>query len=438
MIEDKKYYRIEGGHPLDGTVSVSGAKNAVTKQLVASLLTDEPCHIGNIPKIKEIEKVLEMLSEVGTQYEKIDNDTLRVHTPTIKNTVISQKHSGSNRIPILMLAPIFHRVGEVTVPMLGGCKIGARPVNFHTNGLEQMGAEVKVTNNQFMITGTKLHGNHIKLPFPSVGATENLIMAATLAKGRTVIHNAAVEPEIIDIILFLQKMGALIKVDVDRRIIIEGVDKLNGARHWAIPDRIEVASFAAAAVATNGRITVKNAQQEHIISFLNALRKVGGDFEVTDGGIAFFRKDNDLYPTNLETDVHPGFMTDWQQSFAVILTQAHGASVIHETVMSKRFGYTEALSKMGAQIKLHIDCLGSRSCRYRDQNHLHSCIITGPTPLQGQKITIPDLRAGFAYIIAALVAEGVSEIRGIHNVERGYARIPARLRNIGAFIEVIL
>jgi len=441
MSATNRYYRVEGGHPLEGTVRVSGAKNAITKQLVATVLTDEPCYFRDIPDITDIQVVLDMLRQIGTECDWLDRDTLRLHTPTIKNTVITQQHSGSNRIPILMLGPVMHRAGEVTVPTVGGCQIGARPVDFHLDGLRRMGAEITDTEHQFAAASTQLHGTHVKFPFPSVGATENLIMTATLAQGKTVIHNAAVEPEIIDTILFLQKMGALIKVDVNRRIIIEGVEKLHGARHTAIPDRIEVASFASAAVATDGCVRVENARQEDMISFLNHLRKVGGDFEVEDRGITFRRREKgcELLPINLQTDVHPGFMTDWQQPFAVLLTQAQGASVIHETVMSNRFGYVDALRNMGAKVQLHIDCLGSRACRYRDMNHLHSCIITGPSQLKGTQMHIPDLRAGFAYIIAALVAQPgeKSEIRGIQFLERGYTSVPARLRDLGATIEVL-
>ena len=239
--------------------------------------------------------------------------------------------------------------------------------------------------------------------------TENAIITATLAEGTTVIRNAAVEPEIIDTILFLQKMGALIRVETDRRIIIEGVPKLHGATHRPIIDRIEVASYAAAAVATNGYVTIRNAEQVHMITFLNSLRKVGGGFTVDKEGITFYRDKDVLSPIHLETDVYPGFATDWQQPFVVLLTQAQGVSVIHETVYENRFGYTQALKEMGADIELTNACLGSKRCRFVDQNHKHSCIVRGVTSLEGQAITIPDLRAGFAYVTAALVANGARQ-----------------------------
>lgn len=435
MISENKKYLIEGGRKLTGVISVAGAKNAISKQLVASILTDEPCIFTNVPRITEIDVLLEMLAEIGTISEWRDQQTLVVQTPRITCPVISQKYSGFNRIPILLLAPLLHRAKTVTVPVVGGCKIGARPVDFHIDALKAMGAEILYTDESYTARSTALRGTIIKLPYPSVGATENIIIAATLARGTTVIQNAAVEPEIIDTILFLQKMGALICVDTDRRIIIEGVQKLSGATHHTIIDRIEAASFAAAAVASDGRVTIRHAQQEHLITFLNELYKVGGGFTANSEGITFFRK-SELRAAHIETDVHPGFATDWQQPFVVLLTQAQGVSVFHETVYENRFGYTNTLKEMGATIDLATACLGSKPCRFRHLDHQHSCIVKGATPLKGKPIDIPDLRAGFAYLIAGLIAEGTTEITGIRYIERGYANVPDKLRSIGANIEV--
>src|SRR3954465_2482204 len=360
----EKVYSIEGGRPIEGTIAIGGAKNAISKQLIASLLTDQPCVFTNVPRISEIEVLLDMLSEVGTKYEWVDHNTLNVQTPTIVNPAVSQKHSGVNRIPILLLAPLLHRAGEVTVPVVGGCRIGARPVDFHIDALRSMGAEIEYGAERYIARCSRLRGKTIQLPYPSVGATENIIIAGVLAQGTTVIQNAAVEPEIIDTILFLQKMGALIRVDVDRRIIIEGVRRLSGATHHTVTDRVEVASFAAATVACGGRSKIWHAQQEHIIAFLNDLRKVGGGFEVERDAITFFRQAERLRATHIETDVHPGFVTDFQQPFVVLLTQSEGVSVIHETVYENRFGYTRTLQEMGASIDLASACLGSKPCRF--------------------------------------------------------------------------
>src|SRR5436190_4711481 len=432
----EKIYRIEGGCPLNGEVRVGGAKNAIGKQLVASLLTEEPCTFTNVPRITEIEAILNMLGEVGTVAEWKDEQTLLVQTPRITSTTVGTRYSGYNRIPILLLAPLLHRAREVRVPVVGGCRIGARPVDFHISALEAMGAEIEYGAESYLAKSSGLQGQTVHLPYPSVGATENILIAASLAKGTTVVQNAAVEPEIIDTILLLQKMGALIRVDVDRRIIIEGVTRLRGATHHTLTDRIEVASFAAATVACGGRSKVWHAQQEHIIAFLNELRKVGGGFEVERDAITFFRQAERLRATHVETDVHPGFVTDFQQPFVVLLTQSEGVSVIHETVYENRFGYTRTLQDMGASIDLASACLGSKPCRFAHHDHLHSCIVRGPMPLKARAIEIPDLRAGFAYLIAAMVADGISEVSGIRYVERGYAAVPEKLRALGVNIEV--
>jgi len=433
---DDHRYRIVGGRPLSGRVTVMGAKNAVTKQLVASLLSDEPSILTNVPRTREIQTVLDMISELGSYIEWTDERTLRLTTPEIVNPALNERYSGVNRIPILMIGPLLHRVGKASVPLPGGCRIGKRPIDFHLAGLRRMGAEVVEHPRSVDVTTAGLVGAHIELPFPSVGATENLLLAAVKAKGTTIIHNAAVEPEVMDLIHFLQQMGALVDVQVDRTIIVEGVDYLRGARHTPISDRIEVASYAAAAVATGGRIEIVGARQEHIVTYLNYLRKIGADFDVTDRGLAFYRSTR-LKAQHVETDVHPGFMTDWQQPLIVLLTQAQGASVVHETIYEDRFGYTAQLNAMGANIALSTACLGGRSCRFASKDFQHSAIVMGPTKLHGGLLEIPDLRAGFAYVMAALIAEGPSEVRGTRFLERGYENLAENLRSIGANIEVL-
>lgn len=430
-------YIVEGGRRLEGTIAIQSAKNAISKQLVASVLTNEPCILENVPRITEVDGVLAMLGELGTAYEWLDESTLLVQTPDIEGAIVPLEYSGFNRIPILMLGPLVHRAGSVTVPVVGGDDIGSRPVDFHTAALKDMGVEIISDGNSYTARSNQIIGTMIELPYPSVGATENVLLTATLAKGTTVIKNAAIEPEIIDTILFLQKMGAQIRVDVDRKIVIEGVEKLHGARHRPIADRIEAASYAALALATDGNITIRNAQQQHMITFLNALRKVGGGFKVTDDGIAFFRESDTLKPIHIETDVHPGYMTDWQQPFVVMLTQAEGVSIVHETVYENRFGYTQALCEMGATIDLTSACLGSKICRYKDRDHLHSAIIRGKTPLHGINVEIPDLRAGFAYLIAGLVADDETVLSNTHYMERGYAHLADKLAAIGARLKVV-
>jgi UDP-N-acetylglucosamine 1-carboxyvinyltransferase len=277
-------------------------------------------------------------------------------------------------------------------------------------------------------------GNKIRLDYPSVGATEQVILAAACAEGVTELSNAAIEPEIMDLIMVLQKMGATISVDIDRRITILGRKRLRGFDHYAIPDRLEAASWASAAIATNGRIFVRNARQVDMMTFLNKYRQIGGDFRASEEGIEFMRAERTerLRSTALETDVYPGFSTDYQQPFVIALTQASGVSIVHETVYEQRFGYIEALNRMGAQIQLYRECLGPLPCRFGQRNHKHSAVIVGPTPLHGAVIDIPDLRAGFSYVIAALVAEGRSTLLNTHYVERGYENLTGKLLALGA------
>jgi UDP-N-acetylglucosamine 1-carboxyvinyltransferase len=428
-------YRIEGGTPLRGTIRASGAKNAATKQIVASLLTDDEVILENVPRIGDVSITVDMCRALGAEID-VDGETIRAGASTVHSGDVPVAFSGLNRIPVLMVGPLLHRYGKVSVPLVGGDAIGTRPIDFHMEALRRLGASVTLEGGVWRAEAKRLHGALIDLPYPSVGATESALLSSVLAEGTTVIKNAAVEPEILDLILLLQKMGALITVEVDRSIIVEGVTRLRGARHRIIADRIEVASFAAAAVATNGDVMIEDAEQETLMTFLNALRRVGGEFEITARGIRFFRG-GELRGTTLETDVHPGFATDWQQPFVVLLTQARGLSVVHETVHERRFGYTAELRAMGATIEVYTACLGGRPCRYRYGDHPHSCLIQGPTPLRGTSMAIPDLRAGFSYLLAAVVASGPSVIDGAHYVERGYSDIPGKITQLGGRISVL-
>lgn len=432
-------FLVRGGKPLSGTVRVSGTKNLISKVMVASMLSDAPSTFTNAPiRLGEVDITGDIAKSLGTEITMSPeaNGTLTIHTPSFATTVVPERFAGLNRIPILMLGPMLHRTGSASVPMPGGDKIGVRPVNYHINALEQMGAKIEFANNYFHCTADKLSGTHIILPFPSVGATENIIMSAVLARGTTIIDNAAVEPEIVELMRYLQKMGAIINLETNRRIIIDGVDRLKGAQQRIMPDRIEAASFACAAIATKGDIFIEGALQSTMMTFLNTIRRAGADFEVIDGGIRFFYKDR-LKPLAIETDVHPGFMTDWQQPWVLLMTQAHGMSVVHETVYENRFGYTQELVKMGAQIQLYKSCLGGNPCRFKTLVHPHSAVILGPTKLKGSRIVIPDLRAGFVYLIAASLAEGESITTGIHHVERGYEHIQKKLAGLGVDIERI-
>ncbi|MBI2037067.1 MAG: UDP-N-acetylglucosamine 1-carboxyvinyltransferase [Candidatus Liptonbacteria bacterium] len=423
---------VRGGKPLRGEIELMGAKNEATKVLVASLLTDEPCTFEHFPRIGDAAITADLCRAIGSEI-KDEGGALTIRTKEIGASHIPSQ-SRKNRIPILTLGPLLARTGEARVPVLGGDKIGPRPVDIHLDALRAMGAEITEDEAGYRAEAPHgLRGANIAFRLPSVGATENTILAAVLAKGRTVIRNAAIEPEIIDLVGMLQKMGAIIEIGANRTIYIDGVPRLSGVRHRIIPDRNEAVSFACLAILSGGEVLVRGAIQEHLMTFLNAVRRVGAEYEVREDGIVFSRR-NDLRGIEFETDTHPGFMTDWQQPFAVLLTAARGTSVIHETVYEDRFGYTEDLNSMGADIKVFSKCLGELPCRFQGHGFAHSAIIHGPTPLRSATLSVRDLRSGIAHIIAALSAEGESVIEGVEEIDRGYERIDERLRELGADI----
>lgn len=424
---------IEGGRKLRGEVTLAGAKAEAPKLMIASLLTDELVRLDNFPKIGDTDITRELCEKVGSSVF-VGKGSATLKTPSIKTSRVLEL-SRRNRIPILALGPLLARTGEAEVPILGGDKIGPRPVDLHIQALRALGAEIGVTASSYHARAPQgLRGASIEFAFPSVGATESAILAAVLAKGKTVLKNVALEPEIVGLVKMLQKMGAIIELAPPRTITIEGVERLRGTRHRILPDRNEAVSFACLSIATGGDILVRGAVQEHLITFLNAVRRIGADYEVLPEGIRFRRK-NGLRATDIETETHPGFMTDWQQPFAVLLTQADGVSTIHETIYEDRFGYTADLNSMGASIETSDVCPSGRTCRFKGKGFKHRAIIHGLTPLRGGKLTVRDLRSGMVDVIAALVAEEESVIEGVEEIDRGYEHIDERLRKLGAKIE---
>ncbi len=432
--------RVVGGTPLTGEISVRGAKNFVSKAMVAALLTSDTSVLRNVPLIRDVDVVTDLLRLHGVE---VDYDQEaghlaiapgEIHLP--EDPVEMDRLAGSSRIPILFAGPLLHNLGEAFIPDLGGCHIGDRPVDFHMRVLEDFGAKrTQAEGGMHLVAPKGLTAKPVRLPYPSVGATEQTLLTAVMAKGITELSNAATEPEIMDLIAVLQKMGAIISVDTDRTIRIEGVDRLTGYAHTALPDRIEAGSWASAALATHGDIFVHGAEQQAMMSFLNAFRKIGGAFEVRDEGIRFWHPGGDLNSISLQTDVHPGVMTDWQQPLVVALTQASGISIIHETVYENRFGFTEALVEMGAHIQTYRECLGGLPCRFGQRNFYHSAVVQGPTPLHAADIEVPDLRGGFSHLIAALAADGTSVVSGIDIIDRGYEHFMQKLRCLGANVE---
>lgn len=427
---------VDGGNPLRGEITVRGAKNFVSKAMVAALLGETPSELRNVPQIRDVAVVTGLLELHGVRVDAdAEAGVLRLDPTDVEQAHVADidAHAGSSRIPILFCGPLLHRLGEAFIPDLGGCRIGDRPINYHLDILRQFGAVVDKTDNGIHIRAPRrLQGTKIALPYPSVGATEQLLLTAVRAEGITELSNAAIEPEIMDLINVLQKMGAIISVATDRVIRIEGVDRLVGFQHTALADRIEAASWASAALATGGDVYVRGATQPEMTTFLNTFRKVGGEFTIDDDGIRFFHPGGDLNSIQLETDVHPGFMTDWQQPLVVALTQARGLSIVHETVYENRFGFVDALLGMGATIQVYKECLGGRPCRFGQRNFYHSAVISGPTPLSAADIEVPDLRGGFSHLIAALTAKGQSSVRGISLIDRGYERFTEKLEALGA------
>ncbi|HUF32681.1 MAG TPA: UDP-N-acetylglucosamine 1-carboxyvinyltransferase [Acidimicrobiales bacterium] len=412
-------WRIDPVGPLTGEVVVRGSKNGVTKHMVAAVMGDTPSTIRNCPQIGEIDITAGMLGDLGCEVE-VDGDTVTVAGSAISSGRVPLSYGGLNRIPILLVGPLLHRMGEAFVPFVGGDRIGTRPVDFHMSTLRAMGAEVDVTPDGLEAKASRLHGARIRLPFPSVGATETVLLSAALAEGRTVVENCALEPEVIELALFLQRMGARIELRPDRRFVIEGVERLQGADHHLDGDRIEAFSYLAAGLVTGGRVTVRGCGQERLVTAISTLQRMGARFDITDETVSV--EADSLRPAVVQTDTHPGFMTDWQSPLVVLFTRCAGMSVVHESVYEDRFPYVGALQQMGAEIELFDVCLGGRDCRFNESNAMHSAVIRGVTQLRGAEITVPDIRGGFAYVIAAAVAEGSSVLHDVHHLERGYHR----------------
>jgi UDP-N-acetylglucosamine 1-carboxyvinyltransferase len=428
-------WHITPNGPLVGEVQVSGSKNAVTKHMVAAILGSEPSTITNAPDVGDVGITADILTSLGVGVA-IDGDCITIDPVDTPGADVALEFTGLNRIPILLLGPLLNRNHEAFVPLVGGDRIGRRPVDFHIDALETMGAEIVVSDDGIRAKADHLRGAQITLPYPSVGATESVLLAAVLAEGRTVLRNAAVEPEVTELALFLQRMGARIGFKPDRRIVIEGVDRLHGAEARLQGDRLEAFSYLVAGLMTGGEVRVGGCAQDRLVTAIDTLQKMGARFEITDDHIQA-SADAGLKPAAVQTDTHPGFMTDWQPPLIVLMTQADGMSVLHETVYEDRLGYVESLTQMGGEIELFDTCLGGPACRFHDTNAKHSAVVRGVSKLQGAEVTIPDVRAGFSSVIAAAVADGPSTLHGIHHLERGYNRPFETLESLGLKLERI-
>ncbi len=406
-----------------------GSKNAVTKHMVAALLGDGPSTISNVPEVGDVDITAGILTAIGATVER-EGDSITVDPPAAALPSVPLRFSGLNRIPVLLLGPLLHLTGEAFVPRVGGDQLGGRPVNFHVELLRALGAEVEVTSEGIAARCTRLRGAIIELPYPSVGATESALLSSALAEGKSVIRNAANEPEVLELALFLQRMGARIELQPDRRIVIEGVPRLRGARTRLQGDRNEAFSYLVAGLITGGEVRVVGCRQDRLVTAITTLMRMGASVVVDEVAMTASAP-NGLRAAAVQTDVHPGFMTDWQTPLMVLFTQAEGMSVLHETVYEDRFVYVPALQKMGGEIELFTTCLGGSACRFHETSYLHSAVVRGVSKLRGAEVEIPDVRAGFSSVIAAAAAEGPSVLRGVHHLERGYHRPADQLRALG-------
>ena len=412
---------LQGGKKLAGEVTVSGAKNAALPILISSLLTDEPCTYQAVPHLADIRTTLKLLSGLGEKVEQRDwldgADHLTLHADRIGKFEASYDLVKTMRASFLVLGPLVARFGRARVSTPGGCAIGARPINLHLKGLEALGAKIEQAHGYVEAIASQLRGAKIYLDLPSVGATENLMMAATLADGTTFIENAAKEPEIEDLANVLNEMGANVKGAGSDIIQIEGVKELRGTSHRIIPDRIEAGSFLIAAALTGGDVLVRGARAEHLAAFLIKLKESGVTVTVEESGLRV-NGNGKFQSVDVTTLPHPGFPTDLQAQMMVLMAVADGVSVITETIFENRFMHAQELDRMGAQIKLE----GSRA------------VVRGVSELSGAPVMASDLRASVALVLAGLVASGTTEVSRVYHLDRGYEQIERKLTSLGAQI----
>lgn len=411
-----KTLEIKGGKPLTGSVRVSGAKNSAVALIPASLLSDGEVTICNVPDITDTDSLAEMLEFLGVKIKRA-SESIVIDSSSIENKLIPEEVAKKLRASYYFMGALLGKYGHVEMYFPGGCSIGKRPIDLHVKGFEALGATVVHEDNKYIIDAKELKGANIYLDIASVGATINIILAATRAKGRTVIENAAKEPEIVNIATFLNSMGAKISGAGTSVIKIDGVDKLSGCFHEVIPDRIEAGTFIIIASLIGKNVKIDNIIPEHLEALFSKLTDIGVDMDLGQDYVIINSKDA-YKATKLTTQVFPGFPTDLQQPFTVLLTKAKGESIVDETIWENRFMHVEHLNKMGANIRIE----GTKA------------IINGPTALKGTVVEATDLRAGAAMVAAGLVAEGTTNITNIEHILRGYENIVSKLEGLGAVI----
>lgn len=407
---------VTGGNSLEGTITVSGAKNAVLPIIAASLLSPEPLRIDDAPHLLDVDVMCQVIGSFGSQVERVGSQ-LFINTSEITSIEAPHDLVSQMRASIVTMGPLLARTGHVRISHPGGCAIGSRPINWHLKGLEALGAEVRMDHGYLDVSAPVLRGTRIYLDFPSVGATENIMMAAAGAVGTTFIENAAQEPEIVDLANFLNQMGGKVRGAGTSVIRVEGVREFHGANHTVIPDRIEAGSYLLMAAAAGGDVLVQNVIADHLNPVLAKMEEAGIEFQEEDEGIRV-RSDGNFNAVDIKTQVHPGFPTDLQAPFLALLCTAKGNGMVTETVFENRFMHVDELKRMGADVRIEG----------------RSAIVQGVERLNGAPVTSTDLRAGAALILSALNAEGETEISGVHHIDRGYEDIEHKLIGIGANI----
>jgi len=413
---------VTGGVPLRGEVQIAGAKNAVLKLMAAAALTDEPCLLTNVPRISDVNTLRDTMADIGFAFRQVAADALEVQATAADWPFVPLEAAAKMRSSFILLGPMLARFGRVIISNPGGDRIGRRPVDLHVDAMRALGAEMRYKNGYYFAEAPNgLRGATISFPYVTVMGTENAMLAASLARGTTVIENAALEPEVDDLIVMLRAMGAQIERTAPHRLEIDGVDRLHGVEHRVIGDRLEAGTFAIAAAVTGGEITIRGVDPGHLGAFTDVLAAMGVPFDALDDALRV-RGAEAYRPADVVTAPYPGFPTDLQAPLAVLMTQAEGESSIDETIYEDRLDYTMELVKMGAVIEVV------------DERHAR---IVGPTPLHGREVQIADLRAGATLILAALAAAETSVISGVEHVDRGYEQIESKLVALGAQINRI-
>ena len=412
-------YLVQKSGPLSGEVTISGSKNAVLPIMAAAILSGEACELTEVPALRDVDVMCKLLRSLGSKVkEQYSENKLEIETNDVITNEAPYELVKKMRASILVMGPLLARTGKARIALPGGCAIGARPIDLHLKGFQALGAQIIEGHGYVEAVADKLIGNNVYLDFPSVGATENIMMAAVLAEGITILENVAEEPEIVDLANFLNRMGARIKGAGTDTIKIEGVSALHGAKHSVIPDRIETGTFMVAAAITRGNVLIRNVVPDHVKPIIAKLKECGAAVEITDEGMIVRGDIAPLTATDIKTLPYPGFPTDMQSQFMSLLATVKGSSIVIETVFENRYMHVGELNRMGANIKIEG----------------RSAVIQGEKLLQGAQVISTDLRAGAALVLAGLTAEGTTEISEIYHIERGYEKFVEKFRGIGATI----